>query len=193
MDNSTELSILNAAKRLFWKHGIKRVTVEEICKEASLSKTTFYRFFNNKTDVANRVLHELFESSLSKYKNIMSQDIPFSQKIRLIVEMKHEETRGISSEFLKDILGDQSALRNRFVKERKNRELIFINDLKEAQRNGWIKKDLNIQFIHYMLKSLNEEMLNEDFVSLFEDNDDAIMQATNFFFYGILANESELR
>ena len=55
MDNLTTnpkyLDIFKTAKDLFWKYGIKRVSIEEICKEAKVSKMTFYKFFPNKIEL----------------------------------------------------------------------------------------------------------------------------------------------
>jgi AcrR family transcriptional regulator len=46
--NQKYLKILAAGRDLFWKHGFKRVTIEEVCREAGASKMTFYKFFENK-------------------------------------------------------------------------------------------------------------------------------------------------
>ena len=51
-DSSKSLDILNTARQLFWKHGIRRVSVEEVCREAGVSKMTFYRSFPNKIELA---------------------------------------------------------------------------------------------------------------------------------------------
>ena len=40
--------IVKIGKDLFYKYGIKRVSVEEICAKANVSKMTFYKFYNNK-------------------------------------------------------------------------------------------------------------------------------------------------
>ena len=42
--------IKKKGKELFWKYGTKRVTVEEICREAGVSKMTYYKFFKNKNE-----------------------------------------------------------------------------------------------------------------------------------------------
>ena len=55
------ISIQKSAKTLFWKYGMARVTVEEICREAGVSKMTFYRNFKNKNEVAKQVLIHLAE------------------------------------------------------------------------------------------------------------------------------------
>ena len=61
---SSSGSLLAAAKRLFWKHGIKRVSVEDISSEAGLSKMTFYRNFANKEAIAFELLRSLTEQGM---------------------------------------------------------------------------------------------------------------------------------
>jgi len=42
-ENQKYNQIIDTSKKLFWKYGIKRVTIEEICREAGVSKMTFYK------------------------------------------------------------------------------------------------------------------------------------------------------
>ncbi len=71
-------ALLSAAKDLFWKHGIKRISVKEICVHAGVSKMTFYRFFDNKLDVVKTILDLIIEESTTEYNEIMAMDISFS-------------------------------------------------------------------------------------------------------------------
>ena len=48
--------IIQAGRHLFWKYGMKRVSIEEICREAGVSKMTFYKYFANKTALALYIL-----------------------------------------------------------------------------------------------------------------------------------------
>jgi AcrR family transcriptional regulator len=48
-------SILITGHDLFWKFGFKRVTIDEICKKAEVSKMTFYKYFTDKIDLAKKV------------------------------------------------------------------------------------------------------------------------------------------
>jgi len=41
--------ILEAAKELFFKHGFKRISIEDICNKADVSRRTFYVYYENKT------------------------------------------------------------------------------------------------------------------------------------------------
>ncbi len=51
-NNEKYKDILETGQELFWKFGFRRVTIEEICKEAGISKMTFYKYFSNKMDLA---------------------------------------------------------------------------------------------------------------------------------------------
>ncbi|MCK4464396.1 MAG: TetR/AcrR family transcriptional regulator, partial [Bacteroidales bacterium] len=80
IDNQKFQQIITTAKNLFWKFGIKRVSIEEICREANVSKMTFYKHFSNKPELVKYIINKITSEALAKYKNIMSQDVSFSEK-----------------------------------------------------------------------------------------------------------------
>lgn len=48
MTDEKKTFILEQAARLFFKHGVKSVTMDEIATESAISKKTIYQFFNDK-------------------------------------------------------------------------------------------------------------------------------------------------
>ncbi|MBK6411278.1 MAG: TetR/AcrR family transcriptional regulator [Flavobacteriales bacterium] len=179
-------AILSAAKDLFWKHGIRRVTVEEISKEAGISKMTFYRTFSNKQEVAAAVLTDVLDSSMQRYRAAMDSDAPFEERIREVVLLKHDNAQVMSDEFLKDVLGDPNSelaiMAHSFQEEHTK---IFLADLRKAQRNGWIRKEIKPAFILFMLERMNAHMFDVAFRGMYKNSHDAIMELTNFMFYGL--------
>ncbi len=65
------------AKELFFKHGTKRITIEEICKTANTSKVTFYKYFNNKVDLVKYIRDEMMKEGFDQYDKICELDIPY--------------------------------------------------------------------------------------------------------------------
>ncbi|MFZ1807292.1 MAG: TetR/AcrR family transcriptional regulator [Cyclobacteriaceae bacterium] len=183
-------SILISAKTLFWKHGIKRVTVEDICQHAAVSKMTFYRHFQNKHEVANRVIIEVFEHGLQEYRNIMQLQAPFSEKVEKLLVLKRRETLNLSEEFLRDIYQtDQPDLKNRLEKYGKVMRNELMDDFKRAQENGWIRKDIKLEFILYMLDQMDKIIQDKSLLSIYNNVQESSMELTKFFFYGILSND----
>lgn len=49
-----EQQILEGALALYFKYGIKSVTMDDVAKELGVSKKTIYRFYNNKADLVHK-------------------------------------------------------------------------------------------------------------------------------------------
>jgi len=182
--------LLQAGRTLFWKYGVRRISVEEVCKSAGVSKMTFYRSFENKEDLAFQVLKGFITEGMDSYRAVMKQDIPFREKIAKVIALKHQQSVDISQEFIQEIYQSTDSVLSAYIEESRKEMLSEIMyDLFMAQQNGWIRRDTKLEFILYMLNSLNDKMMDERFLSMYEDKHDAIMDLTNFFFYGIFPSE----
>jgi len=182
--------LLGAGRTLFWKYGVRRISVEEVCKSAGVSKMTFYRSFENKEDLAFQVLKGFITEGMDSYRAVMKQDIPFREKIAKVIALKHQQSVDISQEFIHEIYQSTDSVLSAYIEESRKEMLSEIMyDLFMAQQNGWIRRDTKLEFILYMLNSLNDKMMDERFLSMYEDKHDAIMDLTNFFFYGIFPSE----
>jgi AcrR family transcriptional regulator len=57
----TNARILNAAARLFYRKGIRAVSVDEVAAEASVTKVTVYKHYRAKDELLAKCLHALDE------------------------------------------------------------------------------------------------------------------------------------
>lgn len=186
------ISIINSARELFWKHGISRVTVEEICENADCSKMTLYRHFENKIEVAKAVLNQINTEAQNKYHTIMTSDVTFSEKIRLLILLKGESTLDISQEFLDDILNKHSSELGSFLDELSKQQSARVKaDFIKAQNEGHIRADLNIDFALAYADSLSNIIQDEALKSYYKTPQELILEVTNLFFYGIGTKELE--
>lgn len=185
-------ALMDAARKLFWKYGVRRVTVEEICQEAGVSKMTFYRFFENKIELAALMLTEVYENALQDYNNIMQSELPFPEKIRQTVLLKHQGTIDISEEFLSDVYqSEEPVIQELLVKYSTISKKSLRDDFAKAQKEGWIRKDLKIDFLMYMMDSMGERLFDEKLKAMFGNSHDLVMELTNFFFYGIGSSDNQ--
>lgn len=181
-----EAAILKTAKDLFWKFGIHKVTVKEICREAGVSKMTFYRSFKNKNAVAVSVVDELIESGQREYEEIMKSNINFPEKVKKLITLKYDNSSNISNAFLKDLYQKGNiGLVSKMEKARANQLDRIKRDFTKAQKEGWINPDLSMDFILYMLNDLNHKIEDEQLLLMYTHPSKMIMDLTQFFFYGI--------
>lgn len=184
--------IIESAYDLFMRYGIRRVTVEEICETAGVSKMTFYKHFKNKIDLALFVLNKQFEEGMKRYRDIMSQNIPYSEKAKNIIKMKLESSKDISQEMLKDLMGspipEVADLIQKIIQE--NFKLV-LEDMISAQKKGEVRQEINPHFIIYMLGRMQEMAVDERVLNMYESPQALTREIINFFFYGILSRKKE--
>lgn len=184
--------LLIAAKDLFWKYGIKRVTIEEICKQAGVSKMTYYRFFKNKVDIAKAILEDIFSSSLAKYEEIVNRKMPFEEKVNNMLLLKHESTQNISFEFVNDIYNRPELGLNKVMEHYMDKSMaITVGFFKKAQHDGEIRKDIKIEFILYYFDFAFNALKDQKLVSKYNEAHDLIMEITKFLFYGVMNRDEK--
>ncbi len=185
-------SLVDTATILFWKFGIKRITTEEICREANVSKMTFYKFFNNKIELARYVLETKMNEGMNKYREIMDADIPFAKKVEMSVQLKMDQTQDISQEFLTDLYRNPNPeLLDFFESKKKDFLNQILTDYKKAQNAGHVRKNLKPEFMLYFLNHMFEIAKDKELYQLYANAQELIMELTNFFFYGIMTETSE--
>ncbi len=178
--------ILKTAQDLFWKHGFRRVSVEEICKKAGVSKMTFYRYFPNKIELAKTVFLNVVRDGQVKFRNIMQEGIPVKEKIKRIIEFKTEATNEISREFMEDFyLGSEPELKdfvNRTTSEVWNS---LINDYRNAQEAGIFRKDFKPELLIQISFKFVDLLSDEKLTGLYDSPQEFILELTNLLTYGI--------
>lgn len=184
--------ITETAHTLFMSHGIKRVTIEEICRTATVSKMTFYKYFDNKNDLAISVLDSIFTKAEKHYSNIMAQDGSFSEKVKDIIKLKLEASKDVSTEMLQDLWNNPVPEVANYMKKRTQLSLkLFLDDMIAAQNKGEIRQDINPHFILYFIGKMQEIATDEKIIHMYETVQDFTSEIINLFFYGILTREKE--
>ncbi len=187
-ENKKYQHLISTAHDLFWKHGFKRVTIEEICHAAGVSKMTYYKFFPNKIELAKTVFNKVIDEGVSAFHNLMISDISREEKIKKILLMKFEGTNNISQEFLRDFYNHSDSELARFV-ESKIQEVYegARSEFRLAQRNGLFRKDINMDF--YFNLTLRIDYADPSLAKFFKTPQEMVMAVVDLFLYGISPRE----
>ena len=178
--------IINAAKHLFWKYGFRKVSVEEICKEAKLSKMTFYKFFPNKIELAKRIFEDLADEGLKQYIEIMNSNISIEKKIEKMLILKKEFTKNISKEFIMDFYKDTKLGLKDFIEKKTNEiQIESLKLFKKGQEEGLFRKEIKPEFYLYMYKKMSEIFFDDELSKIYTTPNEFIMEITMFFVYGV--------
>jgi AcrR family transcriptional regulator len=183
-------AIITVAKDLFWKHGFKRVSIEEICQKANVSKMTYYKFFPNKIELAKTIFNRVVEEGEKRFREIMNDDTTPAEKIRNMMLMKLESTNDISPEFMQDFYTGREPELKTFVEKRTHEAWdILKNDLNEAKKAGIFRKDLRPDLLIRIQYKLMDLLDDESFTAMFDSQQEMIMELANLLVYGVIPHE----
>jgi AcrR family transcriptional regulator len=186
-ENAKYQAIMRAAKDQFWKYGLRKVSIEDICRAASVSKMTFYRFFTNKVELARTVFDAAVQEGALKFYSILNDDSPVPEKISRMIQMKLEGTKDISREFLMDLYTNtENGLKEHVEKTTAESWNKIIRYFRLAQRRGIFRRDIKPEFLLYFSKKIGEMITDESLIRQYGSPQELIHEFTSFFIYGIV-------
>ena len=182
--------ITEAANHLFHKYGIKKVSVEELCQNAEVSKMTFYRLFKNKEELVRHILILDFENAFNEQVKLFKSDLAFKEKLQNALALKYERSKQYSMEFVSDLYTSKDDAIIKLMHDLGQKGLlVFRNFLESGQKEGFVRKEVKIDFIMLYLNFMQEKLINKEMLALFESAEDLSRHVTDMFFYGVLAKE----
>lgn len=186
--NEKQRAIMETAHRLFWKHGFRRVSIEEICREARVSKMTFYRHFPDKLSLARTVYDIQIDEGLRKFRDILSSDLSPREKVEHMLKMKAESVHGISPEFLRDFYNDRDTGLKAHIEEKTAATWqVIMEDFRQAQRQGIFRDDFDPQFLLYMTQRFTDHLNDPYLLQLLGSAEKVVMEMTRLLTFGICA------
>ncbi len=187
-------TFLTKGKELFWKFGIKKVSVDEICSEAGMSKMTFYRNFENKYHLAHVILKDFAETSHNTFTKLFSQSIPFPEIIVEFMQVKKEQARNTSMEFIKDIYAKNEFtdhLLEVLQEGQENIMKVVFERFEKAKKEGWIRPEFDVAVILYLFEKVGRIAEDDHFTSMFSSSEQMVDVLNSFLFNGIIAKNQD--
>jgi AcrR family transcriptional regulator len=179
--------LLATGKELFMKHGFRRVSVEDVCAKAGISKMTFYRFFPNKTELAKAVYIKIAEDGYDRFKEILNSNATPEEMIHQMVMMKMEGTNEVSQEFIVDFYtSKETGLKEFVTTTMEDYWRGVISDFRKAQAKGIFRDDFNPEFFFLLSQKITTSLDDPAITKLFPNPQAMVMELINIMMYGIV-------
>jgi AcrR family transcriptional regulator len=145
------VNILERVRELFFKYGVRSVSMEDLCRDLGLSKKKFYQFVSSK----NELVEKLLELERRNFEVIFDQhnfDGVNAIDVLLIVSREiGEKFRDVSPSMTFDLKKYYPEIYHRHVEERIEfiYEMIQLN-IKKGINKGMYRSDLSIELVARM-------------------------------------------
>jgi len=172
------ISLLETAKTLFFRHGIRRVTIEEICAQSKVSKVTFYKYFKDKDDLIRVIREELTLIGFARLDEINALPLSYPEKVERMTAWRMQFFASMKSDFIKEIIDIKSVSEE--IKQR------YLANIRKAQEEGEIDPTLSPELIWLVTEKFNEIVKEGKWENFLSDHTEAQSQLRQMYFYGLL-------
>ena len=182
--------LLNTGKALFFRYGVQRVSVEEICNKAHVSKMTFYKYFENKEELFLFIVKAFYDWGGNVFLEIWSGPGTFVEKIRQAVHLKMQISNDFSKELIMDLMNSPyPKVREAMAEYQEYWVKKILGFYIDAQQKGEIRQDIKPEFILYVLNQVSMWAEDENLMAIYDDPRDLLREVLNFYINGLIARE----
>jgi AcrR family transcriptional regulator len=186
--------ILDVSEKLLFRYGYKNLNLDDVAKEAGISKTTLYKTFDSKYLVTSEVIGRLLVSTETTMTELLEAELPLAEKLKQSIEIISNIYTKMDREFLFDLENSLPELWEEIDQARgRKRDLITALLIKE-QRCGVIRKDIDTALLSAQILTLIRGLYNPGFFLANKVTSDAVAQSiVTVILHGCAANKSESR
>jgi AcrR family transcriptional regulator len=167
VENAAAERIIAAARRHFFTHGFRSVTMDDLAEELGMSKKTLYVSFQSKSDLLRAVLLDKFRDVEADLDHLTSEfPTDALAALQQLLACMRRHTEEIQPPFVRDIRREAPEMFK--LVERRRRELIqryFGRFFIQGRRAGIIRKDIPTKVIIETLLGATEAVMNPQKIS----------------------------
>lgn len=139
--------IIEKASLLFYRYGIRSITMDFIASELGISKRTLYENFKNKEMLIIVCIKETEEKLKQRFSNIFASETNAIEKLLLYYGIIIEHLNKTSRSFLLDVEQFHSEVNEEYEKHREKSNLYIRNLLEGGVKDGLIRSDLDVDIV----------------------------------------------
>jgi AcrR family transcriptional regulator len=153
--------VIAAARRQFFVHGFKRISMDDLASELRMSKKTLYSCFPSKSSLVEAVLKDKFNEVSADLHRLASEDASdIEEAIHRFLQRVQRHAAEIHPSFVRD-LGREAPELFRIVEHRRRRLIrshvaALFN---KGRKAGLIRKDVPVYFLIEILLGAVEAIM----------------------------------
>lgn len=163
MAENTQKQILKKSGEMFFKLGIRSVSIDDICHELGISKKTFYVYFASKDELVAQLLHVSIDGMAKKMENWLRLH-DFRQLISILLTQKDVNKKDVRSVpqlvyDLKKYYPQQfSEFQLRLFDVQKD---YLVQYLQQGIREGLVREQLDVEMTAVILAKLHTDAIRD--------------------------------
>jgi len=183
--------ILEGATKLFFRYGIRSVTMDEIASNLAMSKKTIYQFFKNKDELITSISENHIEQEKRDYSSIEAKSMDAIDEICQVSDCFRKHMSEIHPKILFELKkyhsgawGHYTEFKHQFIKGHIKRNIL------RGMAEGCYRKELNVDILSTFRVEQVEIIFDEEkFPRNTYNFAEVQMQVFEHFIHGLLTDK----
>lgn len=186
-------NIIKTAGELFFRLGIRSVSIDDICREIGMSKKTFYVYFESKDALVEQLLHANLDYIAGKMEELVKlQD--FKQLVKVFIKRQQAEKNDVRR--VPQLVYDLKKYYPRQfadfqLKCFETQKTYIIRYLEQGQQDGFVRTDLDLELSAVLFAKIHSDAIRD--FEIIEGHNHNMHQlahtAMDIFVRGVLSEE----
>jgi AcrR family transcriptional regulator len=166
-NNEIEKDILKEANKLFFDKGYKKVTVDQLASNLSISKKTIYKYYESKQDLLEKTFDHWSSNLTVEINEILDrEDLSFIDKLKSMMSHIGVSMGRLNSDLIVDIQENVPHLWVKINNYKHEAAFLRFNRLiDEGIMKGKIKKNINRNLVVALYACAIETLLDPNFLN----------------------------
>lgn len=187
----TKENIINSAKNLFFKFGLRSVTMDDIAKQLGMSKKTLYLHFEDKEEILDQVIEKELAFDRETWQKIDAEGENVMVKIFNGHKHLKKNFEGMNHSLLFEIKKYHPKVWKRYEEHKSN---FLHNDIKkilnEGIDEGYFRPNIDVNFLAtYRMEQVEMGFNNHTFLNMDKNISEIQTTLEDLFLRGILSEK----
>lgn len=166
MDANVKERVIKTAANLFVRHGIKAITMDYIAGQMGMSKRTLYENFKDKDSLLLSCIQYLDEEGKKEVDEIRKKSTNSIEFFLLVYQSELQKLRLANQNFFSDLKKYHPSVSAYYEADKEKSKENFILLLERGIYEGYIREDLNMEIITFLLGAQLEMLIKSDSIDL---------------------------
>jgi AcrR family transcriptional regulator len=156
--------IIQEATALFFRNGIKSITMSDIANTVGISKRTLYEVFHDKEELLEECIKAHTSKADGEIEAIMNNSENAIDALMLIYSKYLREAQDTKQSVLHDLKKYHAPIYKKIECRQKNGYYAFIPLIKRGIEDGLIRKDINFEVILWLVRAQFKALIEDEYI-----------------------------
>ncbi|GMX65459.1 TetR/AcrR family transcriptional regulator [Paenibacillus elgii] len=183
--------ILKTTFDLIFTYELDKLSIADIARKANVSPVTIYNYFGSRDELIRMTFVHYMETTLEKYEDNLGTEMPFQQKMDLILCDRSEIANQLNVNLIRATAGDP-AIRDYLEQFYQNKTLPFFEKLiEQGKKEGYIDLSISMEAAMVYIQLFKEALARPGFLQ--QASESMLQDLNRLFYFGFIGRAPEQR